>query len=133
MKKRRGYIIAAVVAAVFLGVVGVRQYMNYLAQPLDEVEVTDSAEGRAGAEPFRHPPQARLVADRSASADGKDEGRVRLAQDKGRTGVCGLLHKGQHPAKSVFRLRRKSEVVHRFRFAQRLSSDPRRESRDVGT
>ena len=44
MKKRRGYIIAAVVAAVFLGVVGVRQYMNYLAQPLDEVEVTDSAE-----------------------------------------------------------------------------------------
>ena len=144
MKKRRGYIIAAVVAAVFLGVVGVRQYMNYLAQPLDEVEVTDSAEVdnivrkygrdcRAGAEPFRHPPQARLVADRSASADGKDEGRVRRAQDKGRTGVCGLLHKGQHPAKSVFRLRRKPEVVHRFRFAQRLSSDPRRESRDVGT
>ncbi len=44
MKKRRGYIIAAVVAAVFLGVAGVRQYMNYLAQPLDEVEVTDSAE-----------------------------------------------------------------------------------------
>ena len=44
MKKRRGYIIAAVVAAVFLSVVGVRQYMNYLAQPLDEVEVTDSAE-----------------------------------------------------------------------------------------
>ena len=44
MKKRRGYIIAGIVVAVFSGIVGVRQYMNYLAQPLDEVEVTDSAE-----------------------------------------------------------------------------------------
>ena len=41
MKKRRGYIIAGIVVAVFSGIVGVRQYMNYLAQPLDEVEVTD--------------------------------------------------------------------------------------------
>ena len=131
MKKRRGYIIAAIVAAVFLGVVGVRQYMNYLAQPLDEVEVTDSAEVDNIVRKYGIPVSEYQI-NYGIVEPGQNLSVILRKHGLSLTEV-GLLHEGQHPSDGVFRLRRKSEVVHRFRFAQRLSSDPRRESREVGT